>query len=105
MRFALSRTGHPAPTASRGRASSATPRGPAPSDTSRRRGFGREMDVDLTNADFVHLAEAYGADGVRLERLDERRPALATVPTADRMTIIEAPGDPAHRAAVPRPRL
>jgi thiamine pyrophosphate-dependent acetolactate synthase large subunit-like protein len=53
---------------------------------------------------FLHLAEAYGARGVRLDRLDGLRAALAEGLASDRLTVIEAPGDIAHPDAVPLPR-
>jgi acetolactate synthase-1/2/3 large subunit len=69
-----------------------------------KRRFGREVNAELTNPDFVRLAEAYGARGVRLDRLGDLRGALTEALAADRMTIIEAPGDMAHPDAVPLPQ-
>jgi thiamine pyrophosphate-dependent acetolactate synthase large subunit-like protein len=69
-----------------------------------KRRFGREFNADLTNPDFVRLADAYGARGIRLERLGDLRAALIEAMAADRMTVIDAPGDIAHPDAVPLPR-
>jgi thiamine pyrophosphate-dependent acetolactate synthase large subunit-like protein len=47
--------------------------------------------VDLHNPDFVKLAEAFGARGVRLRSMDDFKPALQEALEADTLTIIEYP--------------
>ena len=49
------------------------------------------IGVDLHNPDFVKLAEAFGAKGVRLRSMDDFKPALKEALEADTLTIIEYP--------------
>ncbi|MFV1968201.1 MAG: thiamine pyrophosphate-binding protein [Pirellulaceae bacterium] len=50
---------------------------------------GRYIAVDLVNPDFVRLAEAYGALGLRVQALEEFEPALHQALEADRPALIE----------------
>ena len=50
---------------------------------------GRLLGADLDNPDFMKLAEAFGADGVRVQSPEELKPALARAIDADRPAIIE----------------
>ena len=43
------------------------------------------------NPDFVKLADAFGAKGVRLNSIDDFKPALKDAMTADTLTLIEFP--------------
>ncbi len=52
---------------------------------------GRHIGVDLHNPDFVKLAEAFGARGVRVDSMDEFKPALKEALDADALTLIEYP--------------
>ena len=49
------------------------------------------IGVDLHNPDFVKLAEAFGAKGVRLSSMEEFKPALKEALEADALTLIEYP--------------
>jgi acetolactate synthase-1/2/3 large subunit len=49
------------------------------------------IGVDLHNPDFVKLADAFGAKGVRLNSIDDFKPALKDAMTADALTLIEFP--------------
>jgi len=49
------------------------------------------LGVDLHNPDFVKLAEAFGAKGVRLRSMDAFKPALQEALEADTLTLIEYP--------------
>jgi len=49
------------------------------------------LGVDLHNPDFVKLAEAFGAKGVRLSSMDAFKPALQEALEADALTLIEYP--------------
>ena len=46
------------------------------------------------NPDFVKLADAYGAEGVRVENLDDFRSAVKRAMGADVPTVIDVPIDP-----------
>ncbi|MBI2194798.1 MAG: thiamine pyrophosphate-binding protein [Planctomycetes bacterium] len=50
---------------------------------------GRHIAVDLVNPDFVKLAEAYGALGLRVHREEEFEPALRRAFSTDRPAVIE----------------
>jgi thiamine pyrophosphate-dependent acetolactate synthase large subunit-like protein len=60
--------------------------------------FGRTVESDLKNPDFMQLARAYGADGVQVSP-EELGPALAEALEADRMTILEVPVELRHPEA------
>ncbi len=51
--------------------------------------FGRRSEVDLVNPDFVALAKAFGAEAVRVERLDGIKPALESALENEGPTLIE----------------
>jgi len=53
---------------------------------------GRRIGVDLHTPNFVKLAGAFGAGGVRITRLEDLGPALKKALTADQPTIIEVSG-------------
>jgi acetolactate synthase-1/2/3 large subunit len=53
--------------------------------------FGRTIGVDLVNPDFVRLAEAYGAVGVRVSKPRQLRDALETAWQRELPTIIDVP--------------
>jgi acetolactate synthase-1/2/3 large subunit len=55
---------------------------------------GRHIAVDLVNPDFVRLAEAYGALGLRVETLDQFEPALRQALEAERPALIEVQAPP-----------
>jgi len=55
--------------------------------------FGRISHVDFDNPDFVKLAEAFGAVGVRIERTEDLLPSLRTALKSDSVTIIDCPVD------------
>jgi acetolactate synthase-1/2/3 large subunit len=55
--------------------------------------FGRISHVDFNNPDFVKLAEAFGAVGVRIERTEELLPCLRKALESDSVTIIDCPVD------------
>ena len=52
---------------------------------------GRIVGAELHNPDFVKLAEAYGARGVRVANADELEPALRESLGIDAPTLIEVP--------------
>jgi len=56
-----------------------------------RRYAGRVIDADLTNPDFVRLAEAFGARARRLTSLDEIGPALREAQSAGGLQLVEVP--------------
>lgn len=51
---------------------------------------GRFMASDLRNPDFAKLAESYGANGVRVESVNELVPALESALKSDTLTVIDA---------------
>jgi thiamine pyrophosphate-dependent acetolactate synthase large subunit-like protein len=51
----------------------------------------RSIGNDLRSPDFVKLAEAYGARGLRVDRLEDVADAVASALAADEPTLIEAP--------------
>ncbi|HEX3244702.1 MAG TPA: thiamine pyrophosphate-binding protein [Chloroflexota bacterium] len=51
----------------------------------------RSIGSDLRSPDFVKLAEAYGARGLRVDRLEDVADAVASALAADEPTLIEAP--------------
>ncbi|MCW9089132.1 MAG: acetolactate synthase large subunit [Gammaproteobacteria bacterium] len=55
--------------------------------------FGRISHVDFDNPDFVKLAEAFGAVGVRIESTEQLLPTLRTALQGDGLTIIDCPVD------------
>lgn len=57
------------------------------------RRFKRSTEVDLVHPDFVRLAEAFGARGVRLEAGEDPGPALGAALAARGPTLIEIPVD------------
>lgn len=57
------------------------------------RRFKRHTEVDLVHPDFVRLAEAFGARGVRLKPGEDPGPALAAALAARGPTLIEIPVD------------
>ncbi len=69
---------------------------------------GRELGVDLTNPDFVSLAENFGARGLRAKSPDELRAALETAFGETGPTVIEVPvsemPDPWPLILLPRAR-
>ncbi len=50
---------------------------------------GRLLGADLDNPDFMKLADAFGADGVRVDSPDALKPALAKAIDADKPALIE----------------
>jgi acetolactate synthase-1/2/3 large subunit len=50
---------------------------------------GRRMGVQLNNPDFVKLAEAIGARGIRVEALEELEPALVAAREASGLTLVD----------------
>ena len=59
----------------------------------RERFGGREYGTALRNPDLAKLAEAFGADGVRLAKSDDVGPALREALGNNRPTVIEVPMD------------
>lgn len=57
----------------------------------RERFGGREYATELRNPDFAKLAEAYGADGIKLTHRDQLGGALREALANDRTTVIEIP--------------
>jgi acetolactate synthase I/II/III large subunit len=55
--------------------------------------FGRPAFVDFNNPDFVKYAESYGANGYRIESVDELAPALRAALNSPTLTIIDCPVD------------
>ena len=55
---------------------------------------GRAYGAELHNPDFVKLAEAYGARGVRAHGATELEAALNEALAVDAPTLIEVPVDP-----------
>ncbi|QKQ25301.1 thiamine pyrophosphate-dependent enzyme [Candidatus Reidiella endopervernicosa] len=55
--------------------------------------FGRTSNVDFTNPDFVKYAEAFGAKGYRIERIDELLPTLRAAFESGEVCIIDCPVD------------
>jgi acetolactate synthase-1/2/3 large subunit len=55
---------------------------------------GRRIGVELHNPDYAHLAEAYGARGVKLRSSSELRAALSTAVEQAGPTVIECPLEP-----------
>ena len=53
--------------------------------------FGRRSQVDTVNPDFVAMARAFGAAGVRIEGPAQVRAALESALESDRPTLIEIP--------------
>jgi len=53
--------------------------------------FGRRNAVDLGHTDFVALAQAFGADGLRVEDVRQLKGALRSALERDRPTVIEIP--------------
>ena len=60
-------------------------------ETQRTKYNGRVIASDLQNPSFAKLAEAYGANGVRVESLKELVPALESALKSDTVTVIEVP--------------
>jgi len=61
----------------------------------RRRYGGRIIGTMFSrNPDFAKLAEAYGANGIRVERPDEFRPAVEEALNSDRTTVLDVLVDP-----------
>ena len=52
---------------------------------------GRLIASDLSNPDFVRLAEAFGVEGLRAETPDRLRSTLSTALSQDRPALIEVP--------------
>ena len=52
---------------------------------------GRVIGTDLVNPDFVRLAEAYGANGIRATSVKEMVSALDTALKSETITIIDIP--------------
>jgi hypothetical protein len=55
--------------------------------------FGQAAHVGFGNPDFVKLAEAFGAVGLRVERAEELTPVLERALAADRPVVIDCPVD------------
>lgn len=53
---------------------------------------GRRIGVDLLTPDFVKFAESFGAEGIRIEQLEELEPALKNALQRDKPTLIEITG-------------
>ena len=53
---------------------------------------GRRIGVDLRMPDFVKFAETFGAEGIRVEQLEELEPALKNALRAQKPTLIEVVG-------------
>ena len=53
--------------------------------------FGRYSEVDLVNPNFVKFAESFGANGVKMEDLNDLKPSIEKALEADGPTIIEIP--------------
>ena len=53
--------------------------------------FGQRSEVDLVNPDFVALGKAFGAEAVRVERLDGIGPAIEAALESEKPTLIEVP--------------
>ena len=66
----------------------------------RSKGYARE-GVDMTQTDFVRLAESFGAVGYEVQGLDQFESAFKTALESDRMSVIDVRVD--HRK-IPRPR-
>lgn len=58
--------------------------------------FGRNTEVDLVNPDFVKLAEAFGIQGVRVERSGDLAQALEEALGAAAPVLIETPAEGFH---------
>jgi acetolactate synthase-1/2/3 large subunit len=65
-------------------------------------GFGKSSHVDFDNPDFVKLAEAFGAIGVRVEKTSDLPAILEEALSADRPVVIECPVDSAENMALSR---
>jgi len=59
----------------------------------RERFGGREIGTELRNPDFAKFAESFGADGVKLARVEDLEHALPEAIANDRPTVIEVPMD------------
>jgi acetolactate synthase-1/2/3 large subunit len=57
----------------------------------RERFGGHEYGTELRNPDFAKLAEAYGANGMKLSHSDEVGPALTEALATPGTTVIEVP--------------
>jgi len=55
--------------------------------------YGRELGVAFGNPDFVRLAEAFGAAGIRVEKAGELIPALKSAFSSPRPVVLEVPVD------------
>jgi acetolactate synthase-1/2/3 large subunit len=53
--------------------------------------FGRHIGTDLTNPDFMKLADAFGLHSARVDDLGQLAPTVAAALKKDRATIIEVP--------------
>ena len=59
----------------------------------RAKGYARE-GVDITQTDFVRLAESFGAVGYQVQGLDQFESAFKTALESDRMSVIDVRVDP-----------
>jgi len=59
----------------------------------RERFGGREIGTQLRNPDFAKFAESFGADGLKLARIEDLEQALPEAIANDRPTVIEVPMD------------
>jgi acetolactate synthase-1/2/3 large subunit len=57
--------------------------------------FGREIGTSLVNPDFVALARAFGATGIRAESPEALHDAVHAALAGDSPAVIEVPLDPA----------
>ena len=53
----------------------------------------REIGTELRNPDFAKFAESFGADGVKLARVEDLEQALPEAIANNRPTVIEVPMD------------
>jgi len=59
----------------------------------RERFAGHEIGTELRNPDFAKFAEAFGADGIKLARVEDLEQALPEAIANNQPTVIEVPVD------------
>jgi acetolactate synthase-1/2/3 large subunit len=64
--------------------------------------FGKSSHIDFDNPDFVKLAEAFGAIGLRVTRTEDLPGVLSEALNADRPVVIDCPVDYAENMALSR---
>ena len=55
--------------------------------------YGRSSNVKFNNPDFVLYAQAFGANGYRIQRAEDLLPTLQAALAQDTVTIIDCPVD------------